>query len=318
MIRGQMVRKTFIGLFLVLMPFVLFAQNKTKIKIPEGMVLIPAGEFWMGSDEKDIETACVEGKKGWYPCEATWFVGEKPKHRVYLDAFAIDKYPVTNMQYEECVVSGKCKKPQFTIWYDNETYANYPVVYVNWNQANVYCKWAEKRLPREAEWEKAARGENGNIYLWGNTWDENKCNTFSYKLSLHVQVASMEQIMHKISNPNRGTTPVGSFKDCVSSYGVYDMAGNVWEWVYDWYDENYYKNSPKKNPKGPIDGYTKVIRGGSWGYGNASHVFFRTVVRLRNSPPVQHRQPWLPMRKRCRLILREWLFVPYFLDICMV
>lgn len=277
-----MFEKMVFVLLLLIIPFVLFAKKTKETKIPDGMVLIPAGEFWMGSDDEEIATACDVNKKAGYQCDATWFAGEKPKHRVYLDAYIIDKYPVTNARYKKCASSGECKKPLFTTWYDNSTYANYPVVYVNWKQSNVYCKWAGKRLPTEAEWEKSARGEQGNVYLWGNAWSENKCNTFTYKMLLQVQTASMEQIMHKISNPNKGTTPVGSFKDCISSYGVYDMAGNVWEWVSDWYYAGYYKNPSENNPKGPTNGELRVTRGGAWGM--PTSVSFRASFRHRNYP----------------------------------
>ncbi len=264
------------------------------------MVLIPAGEFFMGSDEEEVFGGLLtlhkasDLKKITEPIEKESPVGGLPspqvssvklvtkrdererdaeskadckedingddkktsKHKVYLDAYLIDKYPVTNAQYRECVEAGQCEKPGKSTWYDDEKYANHPVVCVDWEQANAYCKWAGKRLPTEAEWEKAARGMQGDIYPWGNTWDENKCNNWFYKGSLISHMANMAK--------NRGTTPIGCFSGDVSPYGVYDMAGNVWEWVSDWYDRNYYKISPDKNPKGPMYGEYRALRGGSW------------------------------------------------------
>ncbi len=210
------------------------------------MVLIPAGEFLMGSDESEAKDAWESCKTYWKDCPWDLFKAEMPKHKVVLDAYSIDKYPVTNAQYKKCVNAGKCKKPHDTTWYDDKNMANHPVVYVDWNQASAFCTWAGKRLPTEAEWEKAARGENGNVYPWGNEWDCTKsCNS----------VSPCKQ---------NSTCAVGSYSEDVSSYGVYDMAGNVWEWVSDWYDKNYYQNSPGNNPKGPDNGQYRVLRGGSW------------------------------------------------------
>ena len=201
-------------------------------KIPD-TVYIPAGEFIMGSNDYD---------------------DEKPVHKVYLSAFYIDKYEVTNAQYKKCVDAGKCKKPHNTRWYNNSKLANHPVVYVDWYMADAYCKWAGKRLPTEAEWEKAARGEGGRKYPWGDSWDKNKCNCWEGPQKQGM--ADMQE--------GRGTLPVGSFLDGASVYGVQDLAGNVWEWVADWYDGSYYQSSPRSNPQGPGSGTSNVLRGGSW------------------------------------------------------
>lgn len=215
-------------------------------KSEQDMVPIPAGEFLMGSNAGQDD--------------------EKPPHKVYLDAYYIDKYEVTNAKYKQCVQAGKCSSPHVTTYYNMSEFSNHPVVYVDWHQADAYCRWAGKRLPTEAEWEKAAKGEQGLVYPYGNTWDESKCNNWDYNGSLVSQMANMSS--------NRGTTPVGIFKECVSPYGVYDLSGNVWEWVNDWYDAKYYQSlmslptaniKPPENPKGPTSGKYKVLRGGSWG-----------------------------------------------------
>jgi len=187
------------------------------------MVRVPAGEFIMGSDSGEAD--------------------EKPVHRVYLDEFFIDKYEVTNEQYNQCVSAGSCSVNKK---YDGFTDPQQPVVGVDWNQADTYCKWAGKRLPTEAEWEKAARGTDRRTYPWGEMID---CSRANYGDCKHGK-----------------TKPVGSYPSGASPYGAMDMAGNVWEWCADWYDENYYKSSPNRNPTGPGSGQYRVLRGGSWYY----------------------------------------------------
>ncbi len=191
--------------------------TNTPTPAPPGMVYVPAGEFIMGSDEGESN--------------------EQPVHTVYLDAFYIDKTEVTNAQYRKCVEAGACDAPSGTISY-------HPVVYVSWNDADAYCEWAGKRLPIEAEWEKACRGMDGRTYPWGEGID---CD--------HAQYGEC----------GGGTVPVESKSKGVSPYGALDMAGNVWEWVADWYDSGYYSQSPGSNPSGPDSGEYRVHRGGSWG-----------------------------------------------------
>jgi serine/threonine-protein kinase len=154
--------------------------------------------------------------------------------------------------YKACADAGKCAPPfqnnsyPRENYYGNTKYDEYPVVYISWEQADAYCTWAGRRLPTEAEWEKAARGTDGRLYVWGNR-SPNK-NLLNYGLIVG------------------DTTPVKKYPDSVSFYGAYDMAGNAWEWVADWYQENYYKTAPSLNPMGPDSGTDKVSRGSAWIY----------------------------------------------------
>lgn len=197
------------------------------------MVLIPAGPFIMG----------IDGIKE----------DQRPSHKVYIDTFYIDRYEVTNAQYYEFLNyiketndHSKCRNNEPTNkdhtpsnW--EEDYYNhpeYPVVRVDWFDACAYAAWAGKRLPTEAEWEKAARGTDGRKWPWGNEWDPEKCNT---------------------GDPES----IGSYEEGKSPYGCYDVAGSAAEWCADWGDTSYYSRSPKRNPKGPEKGNKKIIRGGS-------------------------------------------------------
>jgi len=200
----------------------------------ETLVYVPAGEFTMGSDNGSSD--------------------EKPVHTVYLDAFWIDQTEVTNKQYKACVDAGVCEPPSdfssvtHPSYYGNSEFDDYPVIWVNWDKANRYCEvWTGigGELPTEAQWEKAARGTDTREYPWGN--DTPNVNLLNY-------------------NSNVGdTTEVGKYTSGASIYGAYDMAGNVWEWVNDWYDETYYQSSSSSNnPLGPETGQFRVLRGGSW------------------------------------------------------
>ena len=168
---------------------------------------------------------------------------EEPVHDVTLDGFWIDETEVTSAQYNPCVHSGACEPSSYT---DDSTYNgdDYPVVGVSWNDAGSYCQWVDGRLPSEAEWEYAARGPEGSTYPWGE--EEPSCE------------------LAQFGECGGRTVPVGSYPDGASWIGAMDMAGNVWEWVNDWYDSDYYDVSPAENPPGPASGSSKVLRGGAW------------------------------------------------------
>ncbi len=201
------------------------------------MLLVPAGTFKMSCNEG---VACV-----------------LPAHVVNLDAFYIDKYEVTNAQYLECELEQQCAPPKNPRFYDDKNYRNHPVVFVDWNMAVAYCAWRGARLPTEAEWEKAARGRESFSYPWGNKFDGALLNF----CDINCENAGADR---NSSDGYGNTAPVGSFAGGVSPYGVYDMAGNVAEWIADWYDENYYAISPSANPLGPESGLYRVLRGGSF------------------------------------------------------
>jgi len=220
--------------------------------ILKDMVLIPAGEFLMGSPDN-------EGLSN-----------EHPQRRVYLDAYYIDKYEVTNRQFKEFIdatgrITGAEWKGYGNFWYKKhgsvyrmktfigaswnykiENRMDHPVVQVTWNDAKAYAEWAGKRLPTEAEWEKAARGTDGRQWPWGNEF-----NLDVGGVTVHANFDS------------ENTVPVGQFPTGVSIYGVYDMVGNAQEWVADWYAPNYL-NQILYNPMGPEIGEFRVLRGGSW------------------------------------------------------
>jgi formylglycine-generating enzyme required for sulfatase activity len=215
---------------------VIVISTKTIIgKDGSEMILIPAGEFLMGSPPE-------EGNSD-----------EHPQHTVYLDAFYIDKYEVTNAQYKKFMDATGHAAPSW--WNDNNfNKPEQPVVGVTWFDAEAYCKWANKRLPTEAEWEKAARGTVGRRYPWGN---EVPNAGGIWRANYYIGE-------NGVDDGFQYAAPVGSFPAGVSPYGIHDMAGNVLEWVADWYDGGYYSVSPKNNPKGPNSGSVRVLRGGAW------------------------------------------------------
>jgi sulfatase modifying factor 1 len=236
------------------------------------MVLIPAGEFEMGTDPAEIPGLMQWLEKEYLSlnleAKASWFEDEPPRHTVYVDAFYMDKYEVTNAQYRKFVQATGHSEPegseQFKPWSDeNYNGDDQPVVYVTWEDAKAYAEWAGKRLPTEAEWEKAARGGLvGKRFPWGDEWPPPpKAGNFADEALKKV----FPEALAFIAGYDDGyayTAPVGKYAP--NGYGLYDMAGNVWEWCADWYDKDYYASSPGENPSGPSSGQDRVIRSGGW------------------------------------------------------
>ena len=195
---------------------------------PEGMVVIPAGEFWMGAED-GLQDA-------------------RPPHLVHLSSYWFDKYEVTNARYRQCVEGGGCTPPKDRQAFDDIQHAQHPVTNLTWNQARSFCQWQGKRLPTEAEWEKAARGTDGRRYPWGNDGEvvKSRVRTGEFKAGAN------------------GTEPVGRQAATASPYGVFDLIGSVSEWVKDWYAEDFYQASPTRDPQGPPRGSFRVLRGGEW------------------------------------------------------
>jgi formylglycine-generating enzyme required for sulfatase activity len=205
------------------------------------MVRVPAGEFQAGSTKRYVDN-------------------EQPVHTVALDGYWIDQTEVTNGQYRLCVKAGACDPPaengSFTRqqYYDNTIYDHHPVILVSWHQAAAYCEWAEMRLPTGAEWEYAARGPEGRMFPWGNEFDEKRLNYCDVSCQLAMFTGDVEG--------SGDTVPVRSYPDGISWCGALDMAGNVTEWVADWYGG--YPSEWQANPTGPASGEQRVLRGGSW------------------------------------------------------
>ena len=209
------------------------------------MLLVPSSEFTMGTSLEEIRWFEANG------LSAHSFEDESPQHRVYLDAFYIDHHEVTNTQYQMFVEATNRPVPSY--WYYERTNGDeQPVVGVSWHDASAYCRWAGKRLPTEAEWEKAARGTDGRLYPWGSTFSIHLCN------------ASTLSSQGMWRSESHAPTQACSYTDGKSPYGALNMAGNVSEWVADWYAPGYYQNTPTHHPLGPRQGQQRVVRGGSW------------------------------------------------------
>jgi iron(II)-dependent oxidoreductase len=203
------------------------------------MVLVPTGAFLMGSD--------------------TGRSDERPVHRVELDAYYIDVHEVTNEQYARFIAAtGYLSEGGWRTFEPDR--ARHPVVDVTWNDAVAYTFWVGRRLPTEAEWEKASRGTDSRTWPWGEEFFPDR---FNYGLDV------------------RDTVPVGSYPNGASPYGALDMSGNICEWLSDWYDPGYYRVSPLRNPRGPKTGRTRSVRGGSWA---ANAVYGMTMVRTKDPP----------------------------------
>jgi formylglycine-generating enzyme required for sulfatase activity len=222
-------------------------------KAPDRMVYVPAGNFTIGCVRK-IQRRCDKD--------------EMPARQIYLDAYFIDAYEVTNQEYSKCVSAGACTKKDPRNGFDDP---QQPVGGVTWFQSISYCSFAGKRLPTEAEWEKAARGTDARSYPWGNQAPSCDLAVFDNK---------------KSDGCGKGATwPVGSMQAGKSPYGAFDMAGNVWEWVNDWYSVDYYNWMPDKNPKGPDIGQYRVFRGGAW---ESPYYYLRSSYRVKIMPDYQH------------------------------
>jgi formylglycine-generating enzyme required for sulfatase activity len=234
----------------------------------DDMVLISAGEFLMGSPEGGDS-----------------FSDERPQRRVHLSPYKIDRREVTNADYRQFIAATGHRapanqNPAVTLWAEGRPLAGsdrHPVVNVSWHDAAAYCRWVGKRLPTEAEWEKAARGTDGRLYPWGETWAPRLANSASYWAGRTIEFKDTEEWkafwVHgeggRISkeqglNGEVLTLPVGSFPEGASPYGLLDMAGNASEWVQDWFEPYYYLKAPNADPKGPNGMLLKVVRGGSW------------------------------------------------------
>jgi serine/threonine-protein kinase len=230
------------------------------------MVFIPGGLFRMGTDEGEAD--------------------ERPSHLVRIDPFFIDETEVTNGQYAQCVAAGVCSRPARSgatyhpAYFSDPAYDDYPVIFVTWYDADTFCDWRGGRLPSEAEWEMAAGFDPTQSivlrYPWGDAFDGTKVNFCDAGCTRDVRDSS-------VNDGHRDTAPVGSFVDGRSPIGAYDMAGNVMEWVSDWYDPRYYESSTDTNPLGPAEGEFKAIRGGSW---LSSAEELRVVARSSFDPGV--------------------------------
>ncbi len=269
-------------------PYILSANESkkldlgsTRISPVDGMtqVFIAGGEFKMGSQ--------------------IGLTDEQPQHKVILDSFWLDKTEITNALYNKCVLAGKCRPPKTQNsyedqntpfdYFENSTLINHPVVLVSWNDAKNYCTWAGKRLPTEAEWEKAAiwdpTSNEQRTYPWGNNFD---CKNGNYDDEIELDASMMSNTTKNCDGYSR-SSPVGSFPQGASAYGALDMGGNVWEWVNDAFIEidpfnnkglkKYYEISPLHNPPGvdPAISEYRILRGGSW---NMIFGFGRGAYRL--------------------------------------
>lgn len=249
------------------------------------MVLIPEGPFLRGSPAGQGDP------------------DEQPQRTIHLGAFYLDRYEVTNRQYQAFLkttnhrVPEHCCDPSYNLWKDTEiapALLNHPVVNVDWFDAQSYCQWADKRLPTEAEWEKAAKGSEGRVFPWGNNWEPTRANGVSYWAGRDFATPEEAKAWWgdagaEISQTKgiQGilTMPVTALEQSATPTGLMHMAGNVWEWIADWYDPNYYATSPDRSPKGPETGEYKVLRGGAWL--NHRHLL-RTTARDGSRPTMRN------------------------------
>jgi formylglycine-generating enzyme required for sulfatase activity len=258
--------KAFVVLFgAVISTLFLILPGILKTPEPSKMVLIPAGPFLMG--------AVIDNDQSWGDQD------EEPVHEVNLSAYWIDRYEVTASDFSRFLNQHPQESRRYietgkavTIEISDSKYQarqgleRYPVNRVSWFGADAYCRWMGKRLPTEAEWEKAARGTDERFFPWGNEFPNNTLTTFRRKFSQWGFKA-----MQPVDSMARGQSP----------YGVHHMAGNVWEWVQDGYDPDYYNSSPAKDPQGPATSTSRVLRGGNWYY---KAYYMRTTYRFNDRP----------------------------------
>ena len=240
------------------------------------VLFVPAGEFLMGSSDSDSEAA----------------EEEMPQRLVYLDSYWIDQTEVTSTMFARFVAKSgyrtdaEQKGNALVSWKavagadwqhpvgptsPLDGRESHPVSQVSWNDAAAYCSWVGRRLPTEAEWEKAARGSDGRRYPWGNG------SVDGHLVNFADESLSEDWADESVNDGYQYTSPVGSYDLGVSPHGAFDMAGNLWEWTADWYDSGYYNNAPSRNPPGPISGEQRVLRGGSWYNGVR---YLRTAARM--------------------------------------
>jgi len=267
------------------------------------MVLIPAGTFDMGTDQADLPSV-VEWIKGLYPEKLSGitvqaFEDEIPRHPVRLASFYIDRYEVTNAQYRGFVRATRHREPEgmaivkadggfatnaaFRPWSDSSFDADkQPVVAVSRDDARAYCNWAGKRLPSEAEWEKAARGGlAGKRFSWGDDWPPpHGAGNFAEEAFKRVFTEDRFPAFAGYDDGKTFPAPVGSFN--ANGYGLFDMSGNVSEWIEDNYERDYYRHSPADNPRGPRTGEVAMSRGGSWFY---KWAYVLRVAKREDGPP---------------------------------
>ena len=249
------------------------------------MVLVAAGNFTMGATPEQQRAVMGFGwSPGWYERIDQLVKSAGPPHPVYLVSFFIDKYEVTNRQYTEFVDATQYPAPPF--WGNRQLRGpDQPVVGVSWHEADAFCRWSGKRLPTEAEWEKAARGTQGFAYPWGDTWSRERSRTAEgiARRPLNDFSAWLEWQQTALQDARVArAAKVGTHPEGASPYGAMDMAGNVWEWVADWYDPSYYERSSIRNPSGPPSGERKVVRGGAW---DVPRVVAYTWFRENGFPP---------------------------------
>lgn len=253
-------------------------------------ILIRAGSFTMGSTDAEFAAALglCRAEQRRDDCKEEWFGFEQAAHQVYLDDYWIDRTEVTVARYRRCVAAGACALPPYAEGGQRYDRPDLPVVLVTWNDARRFCAWAGARLPTEAEWERAARGAAGRRYPWGNVYNPFNANHGAFALEdLDARDGFLE------------LAPVGSFPEGRTPDGIDDLAGNVQEWVYDWFAQEY-PQADAVNPRGPDNGDRRVVRGGSYVHGRP---WLRGAARDREPPG--ERASWIGFRCARDAVLRR-------------